>query len=146
MSWTSTNVNHPSIAILFCTDGKSLCKNTSSIHNSVNSIWSSIFIQWILGHSAISGNELADETAKEATIATNTTLPVSFSSSIHVINEMTCDDPPRHKRLARIYQQQKASHDLKQIKNWKDPFTILLFISIFIDSTCLNIQFARNVA
>ena len=145
LSWTSTNVNHPSIAILFCTDGKSLCKNTSSIHNSVNSISSSIFIQWILGHSAIPGNELADETAKEATIATNTTLPVSFSSSIHVINEMTCDDPPRHKRLARIYQQQKASHDLKQIKNWKDPFTIL-FISIFIDSTCLNIQFARNVA
>ena len=77
----------------------------SSIHNSINSISSSIFIQWIPDHSAIPGNELADKAAKEATtIATNTILPVSFSSSIQVINETIRDNPPTHERVAQVYQ------------------------------------------
>ena len=49
--WTSTSANHPSITVLFCRDTKSLCQAlilsnpcTSSIHNSINSILSSIFI------------------------------------------------------------------------------------------------------
>ena len=52
LSWTLTNANHHSITILFCTDSKSLCEalisshpQTFSIHNSINSISSSIFIQ-----------------------------------------------------------------------------------------------------
>ena len=124
-SWVSTNTNHPSLAILFCTNSKSLCHalissnpHTSSIHNSINSISSSIFIQWIPGHSDISGNELADKAAKEATtIATNTILLVSFSSSIHVINYMICAGPPIHERVALINQHQKGSRDLKEMKN-----------------------------
>ena len=51
LSWTLTNANHHSITVLFCTDSKSLCEalisshpRTFSIHNSINSIWSSIFI------------------------------------------------------------------------------------------------------
>ena len=64
---------------------------------------------------------LAAKAAKEATfIATNTILPVSFSSSIQLITEMTRDDPPTHKRAAKVYQHQKASRDSKQIKNRKD--------------------------
>ena len=62
--WTSTNANHPSISILLCTDSNSLCKalissnsRTLSIHNSINSILSSIFIQWISGHFDIHGND-----------------------------------------------------------------------------------------
>ena len=72
LSLTSTNANHPSISILFCTDSKSLCEAlissnpwTLSIHNSINSISSSIFIQWIYHHSDIPGNDLANKQPKK---------------------------------------------------------------------------------
>ena len=52
LTWTLTNASYPSISILFCIDRKSLCEalisshpRTFSIHNSINSISSSIFIQ-----------------------------------------------------------------------------------------------------
>ena len=128
LSWTSTKANHPSISILLCTNSKSLCEalisskpRTSSIHNSISSISSSIFIQWITTHSVIPGNDLADKAAKEATtIVTNTILTVSFSSSIQVINGIIHDNPPAHERVALIYDYQRASRDAKQIQNRKD--------------------------
>ena len=95
LSWTSTNANHPSIYVLFCTNSKSLCEalissnpRTLSIHNSIYSISSFISTQWIPGHYAIPGNDLADKAAKNATtIATDRILPIYFFSSIQVINE-----------------------------------------------------------
>ena len=59
--------------------------------------------------------------AREATtIPTGTILPVSFSSSIQVINETIRNDPPTHESVTLIYQHQKASCDAKQINNRKD--------------------------
>ena len=63
-----------------------------------------LFIQWIPGHSAITGNDLTDKAAKEATvIATDTIVPISLSSSIQVINETIRDTPPIHERVASVY-------------------------------------------
>ena len=133
LSWTSTNANNPSISLLFCTDSKSFCEalissnpQTFSIHNSMNSILSSIFIQWIPGHSAIPGNDLANKAAKEATtIATDTILPVSFSSSIQVINETIRNTLPTHERIALVYLHRRVSYDGKQINNRKDDVLLV---------------------
>ena len=111
LSWTLNNANHHSITVLFFTDSKSLRDalisshpRTSSVHNSINSILSSIFIQWVPGHSAIPGNDLTDKAAKEATtIATDTILPISLSSSFQVINETIRDSPPTLERVASVY-------------------------------------------
>ena len=132
LSWTLTNANHHSITILFYTDSKSLCEalisshpRTFSIHNSINSISSSIFIQWIPGHSAIPGNDLANKAAKEATIiVTDTVLPISVSSSIQVINETIRDAPPIHERVASVYKHRRVSRDAKLINNRKDDVLI----------------------
>ena len=57
------------------------------------------------GYSAIPGNELADRVIKEAiTIATNTILSVSFSSSMRVMSDTT------------IYQNTNASHKFTNTK------------------------------
>ena len=155
LSWSFTNANHPSITILVHTNNKLLCEalilsnsHTSSIHSSFNSISFSIFIRWIPGHSAILGNKLANRVAKEATtIATHTSFPVSFSRSVQVINETFCNDPPTHKHIALTYQQQKVSHDLKQIKNQKDDVLLACLqsghhLSLHQYLHCLDIQSA----
>ena len=99
LSWPSINANHLSNNILFCTDSKSLCEALISSNHRISSISSSIFIQWILGHPVISGNELADNAAKEVnTIATNTSLPFPALYSLEM------------KQFTMIHQHTKAPH------------------------------------
>ena len=76
----------------------------------MNSLSFSIFIQRIPGRSTVLDNELADKTVKEATtIAANTILPISFSSSIQVINKTIRNNLPTHERVAQVYQHKKTS-------------------------------------
>ena len=158
--WTSANANHPSITILFCRDSKSVCEalisslsnSRISIHNSISSISYSIFTQWIPHHFAIPANDLADKAAKEATTnATNTILPVSFSSSIQVINIMIhLHTNASHKftiinRLLETPNKSRTEKMTYCLLDY-DPVTINLSIIIFIDSTQFKIQFSHHGA
>ena len=75
-----------------------------SIQNYINFISSSIFIQWIPGHSANPCSDLANKAAKEpTTVATDTIFSISLSSSIQVMNKMIRDAPPIHEQVASVY-------------------------------------------
>ena len=119
------------------TESKSLCEAlissnpwTFPIDNSINSISSSVFIQWIPGHSAIPSNNLADEAVKESTvIVTDTDLPVSLPSSIQVINEAIYITLPTHKHVALVHRHWRVSHDAKQINNRKDDVLLAPLLS-----------------
>ena len=132
LAWTSTPTEHSSFAIFICTDSKSLCEallesnhGTYFIYESINSISSTIYNQWIPGNSDIPGNELAYKAAKKTTtVVTKTILPVSLSSSLQVINNKIRDNSPTHEWLAQIYQHQKPSCDLNQMKDQKDDMLI----------------------
>ena len=98
---------------------------TFSTHSFITSISFSTFIQWIPCHSSIPGNDFVDKAAKEATtIATNTILPISLSSSIQVINDTIRDTPPTRERVAAVYHHEWVSRDTKQINNRKDDILL----------------------
>lgn len=121
LMWTSTTSNQPSFTILICRDRKCLCEALLSlnpcisfIHDFINSIFSSIYIQWIPRHSDILGNELVYKAAKEAfSIVTNTILPVYLSSSLQVINDKIPGNSLTHDRVAQMYQYRNISCDSK---------------------------------
>ena len=65
--------------VLICTDSQSLCKaikhsspDTARILHLLDCSTRRIVIQWVPGHTAVAGNEIADEEAKSAADDTST--------------------------------------------------------------------------
>ena len=112
---------------LICTDSQSLCEafsscnpRTTSILQIISSISSSIFIQWVPGHSNIPTNDLADRAAKETTtIETDTIHQKPLSCAFQVMNELFRGDSPSHARTSEIYQHRKT-----KIKSRRDDVLI----------------------
>ena len=112
LQWIIINPNTAHTSILISTVSQSLCETissynhrTTSINQCISSISSTIFIQWMRGHSNIPGNDLADRAAKEdATVDSDTICPIPISCALQVINKFFCYDFPSHVRASEIYQ------------------------------------------
>ena len=90
-----------------------------SYHHILECSSSSVFIQWIPGHSSIPGNDLATKQQKKPP-----SLPISLSSPIQIINKTVRDAPPTHDRVAAFYKLRSFHRDVKQITNRRDEVLI----------------------
>ena len=134
LQWTSTNANFVQTSIFVSRNSQSLFEalsschpRTTSIRKCISSTSSSIFIQWVPGHSNIPGNDLAVTAAKESTIIESDTIhPTPISCAFQVINEFFRDEPPSHARTSEIYQRCKTSIDLQQIQSRDEVLIVRL--------------------
>ena len=137
LQWISTNTVHISQTQFILPSPSALATNlyvrhslhatfTTSICQSISSISSTVFIQWVPGHSNFPGNDLIDRAAKEAiTIKSDTLHPIPISSAFKVINKLFSDDPLSHVWTSKIYQHCKTLIDLlQQLQSWRDDVLI----------------------
>ena len=92
---------HHDNKVLICTDSQSLCRavengsaDTARILNLLDCSTKSITIQWVPGHTAVVGNEIADEEAKSAADDMSTEPePSSFGAALSLASLET-NRPP----------------------------------------------------
>ena len=84
-----------------------------------------VIIQWIPGHSNISGNELADRAAKQATELPSTAdLPITLSSAVKVVRDSIHNAAITHDRTKEIYSHYRPSIDAEQISKRADEILL----------------------
>ena len=97
---------------------------STSIHQCISSILSSIFIKWVPGNSNIPGDGLADRAVKEATTVDTIHSTPHILCDFQVINNLFHDDPPSHACTNEIYQHHKTVTDQQQVQNHRDDVLI----------------------
>jgi ribonuclease HI len=97
-------------AVLIATDSQSLCQallgsdpELAVLRNRIQTSLVRIVVQWIPGHSEITGNEVADAAAKAATTLEGSPGAISYKSVASYINRMIKDPPIEHKRTKKVY-------------------------------------------
>ena len=91
----------------------------------LNTIQAHIIIQWIQGNSNISGNDLADRTAKQTTeLPPLASLAIAFSSALNLIKNAIRDPAIAHDQTREIYIHYHPSIDAVQITTREDKVLI----------------------
>ena len=122
LGWIEDNCSGERVTI--CTDSLSLCLAmeamnpvTDKLLNQCESCNANITIQWVPAHTGVEGNEMADETAKQAAKLESsvTGRATSFSSACAVIRSSVKDPTPMDPadvRICEIYK--KVDHKKEQ--------------------------------
>ena len=113
--------------VLICTDSQSLCRavengsaDTARIQHLLDCSAKSITIQWVPGHTAIVGNEIADEEAKSAADSSAEPEPPSLGAALSCIKRSFKDQPPSHHRIRKTYAGYSEKRDEDQVKTRAD--------------------------
>ena len=126
VSWLTCNQQRGTAAVI-CTDSQSLCtalwkrnNSTAGIRSYLDSHHSKVIIQWIPGHSDVTGNELEDsESRKAAVTAISEAEPTSIRAALSCIR--TFKDPePCHHRAKLTYKDFNFKPEAKKITSKKD--------------------------
>ena len=117
------NIDDP---ILVATDSQSLCQallgtnpELSTLRSRLATSPASVTIQWIPGHSEITGNEVADAVAKHATTLDEQPGAISYKGVSALINATITDPPISHERTKIVYSKLSKKNEMK-IKTRKD--------------------------
>ena len=109
LNWID-NIGIEDKQVLIATDSQSLCQallgsdpELAVLRNRIQTSPVRISIQWIPGHSEITGNEVADAAAKFATTLEGSPGAISYKSVASFINGMLKDPPTEHKRTKKVY-------------------------------------------
>ena len=109
LNWID-NIGIEDKTVLIATDSQSLCQallgsdpELAVLRNRIQTSPVRISIQWIPGHSEITGNEVADAAAKFATTLEGSPGAISYKSVASFINGMLKDPPTEHKRTKKVY-------------------------------------------
>ena len=117
---------HTPSSALIITDSQSLCQGLINFKSELEPLLkrlqrypNNLNIQWVPGHCGITGNELADKAAKQATKLEATHAPVSYQAVRAEIRRVTKDPPATHDRSRRVYSCISQAEESK-VKNRKD--------------------------
>ena len=128
-AWIRDNIKDGS-STMICTDSQSLCQalesfnlETEAIRRNAADCSGAIVLQWIPGHSAIPGNDLADAEAKAATELGTVKREVSFRSACTMVKR-TYKDVSSHPRTAKVYRHFSKEKEKTEIDNRADQVTV----------------------
>ena len=109
MDWVETNCSHDA-KVLVVTDSQSMCEALQGFGDDISDLRKRLLttptelsVQWVPGHSNITGNDLADAAAKAATTLDEPQREISFGSICANIKSVVKDNLDSHPRSARVY-------------------------------------------
>ena len=94
--------------------------DTGQLREKLGELKGRVTIQWVPAHCNVPGNELADQSAKEiAQLGEPTEAPISYKTSLAIINRKIKDPPPQHPLISVTYKHLSQKTDSK-IKTRKE--------------------------
>ena len=119
VDWVNKHLDATNSVAVY-TDSQSLCMaligngvSLEPLRSRINNTKAKLTIQWVPGHCEIPGNEMADESAKQAAKEKGPGCPITYASACTHIRIQSKDPPPSHPRVREVYE--ALSHDRERL-------------------------------